>query len=211
MNKKFALFLKGLILENPVLVLVLGTCPTLAITTSVIGAICMGLAATAVLICSNAVISALLDYLQGDPEEFEKGKWWEYVLSAIYGPLASMPGIGEAVAALGTGLLKGVGYAFDIEELQKARTHAGAARAILDVEGAGRAVSKVWEYLTDDEEHGFAEYSRELSKFSRTIAIGTGWLGNAFGYWSTVAAVLMNPVDLAARMYRNFQHYYGEE
>lgn len=59
MNKKFALFLKGLILENPVLVLVLGTCPTLAITTSVIGAICMGLAATAVLICSNAVISAL--------------------------------------------------------------------------------------------------------------------------------------------------------
>ena len=59
MNKKFALFLRGLILENPVLVLVLGTCPTLAITTSVISALCMGLAATVVLICSNAVISAL--------------------------------------------------------------------------------------------------------------------------------------------------------
>ncbi len=59
MNKKFALFLKGLILENPVLVLVLGTCPTLAISTSVIGAISMGVAATLVLVCSNAVISAL--------------------------------------------------------------------------------------------------------------------------------------------------------
>ncbi len=160
---------------------------------------------------ANAAISALLDYLQGDPEEWEKGKWLEYVLSAFYGPLASMPGIGEAVAALGTGFLKGVGYAFDDEELQKARTHAGAARAIFDVEGAGRAVSRMWEYLTDDEEHGFSEYSRELSKFSRTLAIGTGWLGNAVGYWSTVVAVCLNPVDLAARMYRNFQHYYGEE
>ena len=59
MNKKFLLFLKGLILENPVLVLVLGTCPTLAISTSVIGAICMGVAATLVLIGSNVVISAL--------------------------------------------------------------------------------------------------------------------------------------------------------
>ena len=54
-----ALLLKGLILENPVLVLVLGTCPTLAQTGSVINAISMGLAATLVLICSNVVISAL--------------------------------------------------------------------------------------------------------------------------------------------------------
>ena len=46
-------FLKGLIKENPVLVLVLGTCPTLAISTSVIAAFGMGIAATAVLILSN--------------------------------------------------------------------------------------------------------------------------------------------------------------
>ena len=39
-------FLKGLIKENPVLVLVLGTCPTLAISTSVIAAFGMGIAAT---------------------------------------------------------------------------------------------------------------------------------------------------------------------
>ena len=52
-------FLKGIIKENPVLVLVLGTCPTLAITTSVINALGMGVAATAVLLCSNMAVSAL--------------------------------------------------------------------------------------------------------------------------------------------------------
>lgn len=58
-NNKLMIFLRGLILENPVLVLVLGTCPTLAQSSSVIAAISMGLAATAVLICSNVVISLL--------------------------------------------------------------------------------------------------------------------------------------------------------
>ena len=51
--------LKGIIRENPVLVLILGTCPTLAVTTSAGNAIGMGVAAMAVLICSNAVIAAL--------------------------------------------------------------------------------------------------------------------------------------------------------
>lgn len=58
-TNKLSFLLKGLLLENPVFVLVLGTCPTLATTTSVIGAVSMGLAATAVLICSNTVISLL--------------------------------------------------------------------------------------------------------------------------------------------------------
>ena len=58
-ESKLAILLRGLIAENPVLVLVLGTCPTLAVTGSVIGALSMGLATTAVLICSNMVISAL--------------------------------------------------------------------------------------------------------------------------------------------------------
>ena len=49
----------GFIKENPVLRLVLGTCPTLAVTTAVFNGLGMGLAATFVLICSNAVISAL--------------------------------------------------------------------------------------------------------------------------------------------------------
>jgi len=58
-NGNLSLLIKGLLLENPVFVLVLGTCPTLATTTSVIGALSMGLAAMAVLICSNVVISLL--------------------------------------------------------------------------------------------------------------------------------------------------------
>lgn len=52
-------FTKGIIKENPVLRLVLGTCPTLAVTTSAINAIGMGIAATIVLVCSNVAISAL--------------------------------------------------------------------------------------------------------------------------------------------------------
>ena len=52
-------FSKGLVKENPVLVLVLGTCPTLATSTSISNALGMGLAATVVLLCSNIVISAL--------------------------------------------------------------------------------------------------------------------------------------------------------
>ena len=52
-------FTKGLIKENPVLRLVLGTCPTLAVTTSVVSAVGMGASATAVLVCSNIVISLL--------------------------------------------------------------------------------------------------------------------------------------------------------
>ena len=49
----------GIIKENPTLVLVLGTCPTIAITTMAMNAIGMGCAATFVLVGSNVVISAL--------------------------------------------------------------------------------------------------------------------------------------------------------
>ena len=58
-DSKWLILLRGIIMENPVLILILGTCPTLATTTSVVSAFSMGLAATAVLVCSNIVISAL--------------------------------------------------------------------------------------------------------------------------------------------------------
>ena len=54
-----SVFFNGLITENPTLRLVLGTCPTIATTTSAINALGMGAAATFVLIGSNAVISLL--------------------------------------------------------------------------------------------------------------------------------------------------------
>ena len=61
MEKKTGLsvFLNGLIKENPTFVQLLGMCPTLAVTTSLKNGIGMGLSATAVLIASNAIISAL--------------------------------------------------------------------------------------------------------------------------------------------------------
>ena len=51
------IFMNGLLNENPTFRLVLGTCPTLAVTTSAINGIGMGLAATFVLVCSNVVVS----------------------------------------------------------------------------------------------------------------------------------------------------------
>jgi electron transport complex protein RnfE len=54
-----SILINGLLKENPVFVLVLGTCPTLAMTDSATKALGMGLAAAVVLICSNIAISAL--------------------------------------------------------------------------------------------------------------------------------------------------------
>lgn len=53
----------GLFDNNPTFVQLLGMCPTLAVTTSVSNAIGMGLAATAVLICSNILISLLRKFI----------------------------------------------------------------------------------------------------------------------------------------------------
>ncbi len=56
---KLSIVTKGIIKENPVLVLLLGTCPTLAVTTSAVNGLGMGVSAMVVLICSNIVISIL--------------------------------------------------------------------------------------------------------------------------------------------------------
>ena len=54
-----SILLNGIIKENPVMVLLLGTCPSLAVTTMASNAIGMGLATTFVLIGSNVVISLI--------------------------------------------------------------------------------------------------------------------------------------------------------
>jgi len=53
------IFKNGLIDENPVFVQVIGMCPTLAVTTSAVNGLGMGLSTTAVLLCSNIVISLM--------------------------------------------------------------------------------------------------------------------------------------------------------
>ena len=59
MKEKLKVFSNGLLKENPSLRLVLGTCPTLAVTTLAVNGLGMGLAATFVLVCSNIAISSL--------------------------------------------------------------------------------------------------------------------------------------------------------
>ncbi|PID27884.1 MAG: electron transport complex subunit RsxE [Candidatus Cloacimonadota bacterium] len=56
-------FTKGFIKENPVFVMALGLCPTLAVTSSVVNALGMGFAATFVLICSNIFISLFKNFI----------------------------------------------------------------------------------------------------------------------------------------------------
>jgi electron transport complex protein RnfE len=58
-NGNSSILLRGILKENPVFVLILGTCPTLAVTTDLVGAFGMGIAALAVLLCSNVFISLL--------------------------------------------------------------------------------------------------------------------------------------------------------
>lgn len=56
-------FVNGILGENPVFRLVLGTCPTIAVTTSAINGVGMGIAATLVLLGSNVVISMLRNFI----------------------------------------------------------------------------------------------------------------------------------------------------
>lgn len=59
MNKYTERVFNGIVKENPTFILMLGMCPTLAVTTSAINGIGMGLTTTAVLVLSNVIISAL--------------------------------------------------------------------------------------------------------------------------------------------------------
>ena len=63
MNKFKKIVLNGIITENPTFRLVLGMCPTLAVTTAAVNGLGMGLATTFVLICSNLVISLIRNFV----------------------------------------------------------------------------------------------------------------------------------------------------
>jgi electron transport complex protein RnfE len=63
LNKIFKVFKDGIVENNPIFVQFLGMCPTLAVTTSAINGLGMGLSATAVLVFSNLVISLLRKFI----------------------------------------------------------------------------------------------------------------------------------------------------
>jgi len=60
---KVQILTKGLLKENPTLVLILGMCPPLAVTTSAMNGLGMGLATTFVLLMSNLLISSLKNFI----------------------------------------------------------------------------------------------------------------------------------------------------
>ena len=63
MDKNIRIFINGIIKDNPVFVLLLGMCPTLATTSSAINGMSMGLATMFVLVCSNLVVSLLKNFI----------------------------------------------------------------------------------------------------------------------------------------------------
>lgn len=65
MRKLLKEFSKGVFRENPIFVIVLGLCPTLAVSVSLENALGMGVAASFVLVCSNCLISAIRNIVPG--------------------------------------------------------------------------------------------------------------------------------------------------
>ena len=61
--KNSTIFKEGIISKNPIFVLMLGLCSSLAITTSIDNAIGMGIAVTLVLICSNLIVSLIRKFI----------------------------------------------------------------------------------------------------------------------------------------------------
>ena len=66
MNKYLERLYNGIIKENPTLVLMLGMCPTLAVSTAAINGISMGLSTLAVLVLSNFLISVMRNVIPDD-------------------------------------------------------------------------------------------------------------------------------------------------
>ncbi|MBU3911278.1 MAG: electron transport complex subunit E [Candidatus Omnitrophica bacterium] len=65
MKKLLQEFSKGIFMENPTFRLALGLCPTLAVSTSVVNGLGMGVAATFVIVGSNVIISAIRNFIPG--------------------------------------------------------------------------------------------------------------------------------------------------
>jgi len=61
--ENFEVLIKGLWKENPVFVMLLGMCPVLAVSNSVVNALAMGLATTSVLVCSSTLVSLLRRFI----------------------------------------------------------------------------------------------------------------------------------------------------
>ena len=118
-NKYIERIYNGLIKENPTLILMLGMCPTLAVSTRAMNGIGMGLSSTAVLILSNLVISSLRKVI---PDEVRLPSYIvivaslvtvtelliEAFLPSVYEALGIYMGLGFTIALTLAGLVREV-------------------------------------------------------------------------------------------------------
>lgn len=152
-------FTKGLWRDNPIFRLVLGMCPTLAVTTSLENGIGMGVASTAVLVCSNVIISLLrnlippkvripcyivviatfvtiVDYLMNAYANAMHGKLGLFiplivVNCIILGRAEAFASKKNVIASLVDGLGMGVGFTLGLAALGAAREFTGTAAVTL--------------------------------------------------------------------------------
>ena len=89
-KSKLSIITNGIIKENPVLVLLIGTCPTLATSSSASNGLGMGLSTTAVLIAANVVISLLRKVI---PDKVRMGLGFTLTLT-VMGTIRELLGAG---------------------------------------------------------------------------------------------------------------------
>ncbi|MBK6487780.1 MAG: electron transport complex subunit E [Gemmatimonadetes bacterium] len=133
--------LRGLWAENPVLVQMLGLCPTLAVTNSVANSLAMGIATLAVLVCSSFLVSSLKRFI---PTEVRIASY--VLIIATFVTLADMSL--EAVVpnvhkALGAFIALIVVNCMILGRAEAFASKHGPARAVLDALGMGIGFSMV--------------------------------------------------------------------
>lgn len=128
-------FLKGIWRENPVLVQVLGTCPTLAVTNTARNAVAMGLATLFVLIGSNAIISAIRRFV---PKQVRIASYILVIASLVTIVDYAIQAISlEVHKALGAFIALIVVNCIILGRAEAFASKNGVARSVLDALGMG--------------------------------------------------------------------------
>ena len=130
----------GLLFENPTFVLMVGMCPTLAVTIAAGNAIGMGLSTTVVLVCSNLFISLLRNVIS------EKIRIPAFIVvnCIIFARAEAFAFKNGPILALGDGLGMGLGFTLAITILASVRELFGSGTLFgIDVMGAGYQPMKI--------------------------------------------------------------------
>lgn len=140
----------------------------------------------------NAIIGAILDFMKDDEEEWGKRDWYGYLFAALWGPVAGVPLLGEAVEWL-------------FSELLGAKVYTGSAgRALIDFRSGWNAAWKLGEMIQDGG-HEAGDYMKQVIRLGRVFGAAGGVASGmtnkavqAAGQYMTLGAALMNPVKTVA-------------